>query len=76
MAANTPDAMRALMAPRSIAVVGATERADASSSFVMKNLMRFGYQGKIIPVHPKAGMIFGLAAPPRSRHSIRLPMWP
>jgi len=64
MAANTPDAMRALMAPRSIAVVGATERADASSSFVMKNLMRFGYKGKIIPVHPKAGTIFGLAASP------------
>jgi len=64
MAANTPDAMRALMAPRSIAVVGATERADASSSFVMKNLMRFGYQGKIIPVHPKAGTIFGLPASP------------
>lgn len=64
MAANTPEAMQALMAPRSIAVVGATERADASSSFVMKNLMRFGYQGKIIPVHPKAEAIFGLRASP------------
>lgn len=64
MAGNTPEAMRALMAPRSIAVVGATERADASSSFVMKNLMRFGYQGKIIPVHPKAEAIFGLRASP------------
>ncbi|CDN49557.1 Acyl-CoA synthetase (NDP forming) [Neorhizobium galegae bv. orientalis str. HAMBI 540] len=66
MAANTPmnakAAMRALMAPRSVAVVGATERADASSSYVMKNLMRFGYQGQIIPVHPKAGTIFGLPA--------------
>ncbi len=64
MTANTPEAMRALMAPRSVAVVGATERADASSSYVMKNLMRFGYQGKIIPVHPKAGTIFGLPASP------------
>ncbi|CDZ25825.1 acetate--CoA ligase family protein [Neorhizobium galegae] len=62
MTANTPEAMQALMAPRSIAVVGATERADASSSYVMKNLMRFGYQGQIIPVHPKAGTIFGLPA--------------
>ncbi|WP_254701376.1 acetate--CoA ligase family protein [Neorhizobium galegae] len=66
MAVNTPmdakAAMRALMAPRSVAVVGATERADASSSYVMKNLMRFGYQGQIIPVHPKAGTIFGLPA--------------
>ncbi|MFB9949521.1 acetate--CoA ligase family protein [Rhizobium puerariae] len=68
MPANTPtnksDAMRALMAPRSVAVVGATERADASSSYVMKNLMRFGYQGKIIPVHPKAETVFGYKAAP------------
>lgn len=64
MPANTFDAMRALMAPRAIAVVGATERADASSSYVMKNLMRFGYQGKIIPVHPKAETVFGLPAAP------------
>ncbi|UIK04544.1 acetate--CoA ligase family protein [Neorhizobium galegae] len=64
MTANTPKAMQALMAPRSVAVVGATERADASSSYVMKNLMRFGYQGQIIPVHPKAATIFGLPASP------------
>lgn len=64
MPANTLDAMRALMAPQSVAVVGATERADASSSYVMKNLMRFGYQGKIIPVHPKAEMVFGHKAAP------------
>lgn len=68
MTANTPTdkkgAMQALMAPRSVAVVGATERADASSSFVMKNLMRFGYRGQIIPVHPKAEAIFGLRASP------------
>ena len=64
MPANTCDAMRALMAPRSVAVVGATERADASSGFVMKNLMRFGYQGQIIPVHPKAETIFGYRAAP------------
>ncbi|MGO7986414.1 acetate--CoA ligase family protein [Rhizobium leguminosarum] len=67
MPANTIDAMRALMAPRSVAVVGATERADASSSYVMKNLMRFGYQGKIIPVHPKAEAVFGYRAAPSLR---------
>ncbi|WP_342364189.1 acetate--CoA ligase family protein [Terrarubrum flagellatum] len=52
------------MAPRSVAIVGATERVDASSSFVIRNLMRFGYQGKIIPVHPKAETIFGHRASP------------
>ena len=64
MAANTPEAMRALMAPRCVAVVGATERADASSSFLMKNLMRFGYQGQIIPVHPTAEWVFGYRVSP------------
>ena len=64
MPANTPEAMRALMAPRSIAIVGATERADASSSYVMRNLLRSGYQGALLPVHPKAGMVFGYAAAP------------
>jgi len=64
MPANTIQSMRALMAPQSVAVVGATERADASSSYVMKNLMRFGYRGKIIPVHPKAETVFGYQAAP------------
>ena len=54
--------MRALMAPRSVAVVGATERADASSSYVMRNLLRFGYQGRIVPIHPKAAQVFGIPA--------------
>lgn len=73
MPANTIDAMRALMAPRSVAVVGATERADASSGFVMKNLMRFGYQGKIIPVHPKAETIFGYRAAPSLSALVAVP---
>ncbi|PTE10781.1 acetate--CoA ligase family protein [Mesorhizobium helmanticense] len=62
--AASREAMRALMAPRSVAVIGATERADASSSYVMRNLMAFGFSGTIIPVHPKAETVFGIAAMP------------
>jgi acyl-CoA synthetase (NDP forming) len=62
--AASREAMRALMAPRSVAVIGATERADASSSYVMRNLMAFGFSGAIIPVHPKAETVFGIAAIP------------
>jgi len=61
---TNPTAMQALMNPRSIAVIGATERADASSSFVMRNLMAFGFSGAIIPVHPKAETVFGIPAIP------------
>lgn len=52
-------AMTALMAPRSVAIVGATERADASSGFVMRNLMAQRFAGKILPVNPRGGTIFG-----------------
>ncbi|MEI8699265.1 MAG: CoA-binding protein [Mesorhizobium sp.] len=62
--AASHEAMRALMAPRSVAVIGATERADASSSYVMRNLMAFGFSGTIIPVHPKAEKVFGIPAIP------------
>jgi acyl-CoA synthetase (NDP forming) len=55
-------AMTALMAPRSVAVIGATERADAASSFVMRNLIAQGFAGRILPVNPKGGSIFGHAA--------------
>ncbi len=57
-------AVAALMNPRSVAVVGATERADASSSFVMRNLIANGFSGAILPVHPKAESVFGLRAWP------------
>ncbi|WP_246245778.1 acetate--CoA ligase family protein [Mesorhizobium zhangyense] len=57
-------AMQAMMNPRSVAVIGATERPDASSSYVMRNLMAFGFSGTIIPVHPKADQVFGIPAIP------------
>src|SRR5688500_13947377 len=57
-------AVAALMNPRSVAVVGATERPDASSSFVMKNLIAKAYAGRIYPVHPKAESVFGHRAFP------------
>ncbi|MCA9994935.1 MAG: acetate--CoA ligase family protein [Anaerolineales bacterium] len=57
-----------LLHPRSVAVIGATERADASSSFVMRNLMQHGYAGQIYPVHPRAETVFGLTAVPTITH--------
>ena len=55
-------AVACLMDPRSVAVVGATERPDASSSFVMRNLLAKGFSGPIHPVNPRGGVIFGLPA--------------
>lgn len=56
--------MRALMAPRSVAVVGATERPGASAGYVMRNLVAMGYGGRILPVHPREASVFGYRAAP------------
>lgn len=56
--------LRPLLAPRSVAVVGATERAGASAGYVMKNLIAMGYQGTILPVHPREAQVFGYKAAP------------
>jgi acyl-CoA synthetase (NDP forming) len=56
--------LRALMAPRSVAVVGATERAGASAGYVMRNLIGMGYAGQIFPVHPRETSVFGYKASP------------
>lgn len=60
---ETPrSAIACLIDPRAIAVVGATERPDASSFFVMKNLLAKGFAGPIHPVNPRGGTVFGLPA--------------
>lgn len=56
--------LSALFAPATLAVVGASEREGNSAGYVMKNLARFGYRGRVIPVHPKAETVFGLTAFP------------
>lgn len=49
-------------APRSIAVVGAGERATSSGGAVMQMLLRAGFKGRLEPINPKGGTVFGLAA--------------
>ena len=44
--------LRPLLNPRSIAVVGASERPGAGS-FVIENLRTLGFKGKIFPVNPR-----------------------
>jgi acetyltransferase len=54
--------LRPFFAPRSVAVVGAGERATSSGGAVLQNLRISRYAGTIIPVNPKGGTIFGVAA--------------
>jgi acyl-CoA synthetase (NDP forming) len=49
----------ALFAPRSIAVVGASERPSARSSALLRTLETLGYAGTILPVNPRYDTVGG-----------------
>jgi acetyl-CoA synthetase len=49
-----------LLAPRSIAVVGATDRPSAYGDIILRNLERIGFDGPIWGVNPKRDEIRGI----------------
>jgi acyl-CoA synthetase (NDP forming) len=52
-------AIEALLHPRSIAIVGATERAGYGSR-LLANLTGNGYAGRVVPVNPNRDRVLGL----------------
>ncbi|MDH3637756.1 MAG: acetate--CoA ligase family protein, partial [Gammaproteobacteria bacterium] len=55
-------AMKPIMNPRSVAVIGASDGEGKIGNSVMKNLINGGYPGEIYPVNPKADEILGKKA--------------
>ena len=55
-------AMKHIMQPRSVAVIGASDSAGKIGNAVMKNLIDGGYAGEIYPINPKADEILGKKA--------------
>ncbi|MDA0168285.1 CoA-binding protein [Solirubrobacter taibaiensis] len=53
-----------IFAPRSVAVVGASERAGSYGGEVLLNLDRLGYGGRVFAVNPKRAAVHGVAAVP------------
>ena len=53
-----------LLAPRSVAIVGASPREDAIGFRVIRNLRRLGYPGSIVPVNPRYPEVAGLPCYP------------
>jgi len=49
-----------LLRPRSIAVIGASERAGTVGCEVMLNLQRGGYEGALYPINPGRASVHGL----------------
>lgn len=50
----------AFLRPRSVALVGAGDRLTSSGGAVLRNLLRSGFRGRIVPVNPKGGELLGL----------------
>ena len=56
------EGLDALMSPRSIAIIGASQDATKIGGRPVDLLRRYGYAGKIFPVNPKASLVQGLQA--------------
>jgi acetyltransferase len=57
--------LRALLAPRSIAVIGASRRAGTMGHQILSNLITYGFTGAVYPVNPRASAICSVRAWPR-----------
>jgi acetyltransferase len=53
-----------LFHPRSIAVAGASDKADSIGGVVIRKLIEGGFKGTITPVNPKYGIVSGLTCLP------------
>ena len=52
------------MCPRSLAVIGASNKEHTIGSDIMKRLVEYGFTGKIFPINPKDSEIQGMTAYP------------
>jgi acyl-CoA synthetase (NDP forming) len=57
--AFTPD-LDAVLAPGSVAIVGASDDLVKWGGSALKNILAGGFEGAIYPIHPKGGEFFGL----------------
>ena len=48
------------MEPTSIAILGASKKPESLSALAVKNLLKFGYDGKIYLVNPSGGELLGM----------------
>jgi acetate---CoA ligase (ADP-forming) len=51
--------LRPLLAPRSIAIVGASESPDSWAPEIFRSLQHLGYRGELYPINPKYDEVWG-----------------
>ncbi len=56
------NSIEALFNPRSIAIIGASRHPGKIGYTILKNIIEYGYKGKIYPINPKADEILGIKA--------------
>jgi len=56
--------LRRILNPRSIAVIGASDSPAKFGGRVMNYMLKHGFKGEIVPVHPTAKQVLGLPAYP------------
>ena len=54
--------LHALFNPKSVAVIGASAKELHIGNQIIKNLLEFGFKGKVYPINPKANEIRGVKA--------------
>jgi acetyltransferase len=57
-----------LFQPSTVAVVGASDGKGRIGTILMENLMRGGFQGRLLPVNPRHREVFGLPCAPSVAH--------
>jgi acyl-CoA synthetase (NDP forming)/RimJ/RimL family protein N-acetyltransferase len=62
--AAASEAVRRLLSPRSIAVIGASRQPGKVGHEVVRNLQRSGFQGSVHPVNPNAPQVASIQAVP------------
>jgi acetate---CoA ligase (ADP-forming) len=58
------DGVQALLAPESVAVVGASDDPDKVGGRPIAFLRRFGFAGRVYPINPNRGIVQGLTSYP------------
>jgi hypothetical protein len=51
--------LRPLLAPRSIAIVGASESPDSWAPEIYRSLLHLGFEGELYPINPKYDEVWG-----------------
>ena len=54
--------LTSLFEPKTVAVIGASERENSVGSVIFRSILDSGFKGRLYPINPKHESIHGLAA--------------